>query len=184
MPPTINVEETHGPALKEKDVPRQSKFLITFNTNFKPVTTAQSKGMAASLRHGLKTLFTEEYMRDGLIHINDPNGSWEDIDDINLEYNIELGRGAQGKRIHSHAIVDIRHHTNIKLDLAFLRSRFPALIPDPRIETIYVNVRMLPSDFNAKRYLRKDGYDPLELIPAGAGDADGDLSKALDDLRL
>lgn len=184
MPPTITVEETHGQAITERDVPRQSKYLITLNTNFKPVTTAQSQGMASNLQGALKTLFTEQYMRDGLIHINEPTGSWEDIDSIDVEFNIELGRGPQGKRIHSHAILDIRHHTNIKLDLAFIREKLPTLIPDPRINTIYVNVRVLPSDFNAKRYLRKDGYDPLELIPAGAGQADGDLSKALDDLHL
>jgi hypothetical protein len=83
-------------------------------------------------------------------------GSCSDIESIDAEFNVELGKDPRGKRIHSHIILDVKHNCKVTLDLGHVRSFIPAAMDDVRINSVYVNVRMIATDVDAHNYLRKD----------------------------
>lgn len=173
----LNVTETtgEGAALREEDVTRRSKFLITISTNFRPRTTAQSKGMAQSLRAGIQQLLTREQLLNVLECIE---GGHRDIDKIDAEFNVELGKDVRGSRIHSHIILDVHHHCKLRVNLPFVREWLPRNIDDHRINSVYVNVRMIATDKDAHNYVRKSGVSPDEF------GKEEDLSSAMGGLKL
>lgn len=174
----ITVTDTSGEAatIRQEEVYRRSKFLVTISTNFKPRTNGQSFGMAESLRTGIRQLTAKDQI-PALFEFAD--GSWRDVASVDVQFNVELGRHRNGGRIHSHMIIDVKHQAKLRLDLAYIRHQLPALIPDERIQKIYMDVRLLPSDTAVEHYLRKPGYDPeVEARPhTDNNNADGDLDE-------
>ena len=120
----LNVTDTTGisPLVKEKQVSRRSKFLLTISTNFKPKTTAQSTTIASGLRNSLRQLLLRENIPNLISCLE---GSCSDIESIDAEFNVELGKDPRGKRIHSHVILDVVHNCKVKLDLDFVRDFIP-----------------------------------------------------------
>ena len=181
--PQIEVTETtiDSAAPTRRRVFRQSKFLVTVSTNFKPKTNGQSYGMAEKLRGVIKNEFLSNAGLQNIIVFN--RGSWSDIKSIDAQFNIELGKGKHGGRIHSHIILDVKHQANIRLDNDWMRSEGARLLPDDRVQRLYVHTQVLPTDFDVREYLRKPGYGPD--VGASAGDAnDDDLSAAMSELSV
>lgn len=164
----ISVKDTSGKEEVITQLPsRQSKFLMTVSTNFRPRTTEQSKEVASHLRGAFNSLFERNSMARS-IRFN--SGSLDDIENIDAEFSVELGRQANGKRIHGHAIITINHNANIHLNIPEIKGIMLDNIPDHRVKNLYINVRLLPSDFDARAYIRKMGYNPSQFDDAGADD--------------
>lgn len=182
----FTVTDTSGeaPAVREKNLTKQSNFLITISTNFKPKSTGQSVAIADKLRGALAQVFSQEQLPDCLEF---SAGGVRDIKKVEISYNVELGHDPKGARIHSHATVEISHNAHLRMNLAHLRAIVPALIHDERVKSVYLNVKTLPSNMAARAYLRKEGYNPASFsrgASASAAEGDGDLEAAMAKMAL
>lgn len=173
----VTITDTSGAAatIHPRDAYRRSKFLVTVSTNFRPRTNGQSYGMAGSLRTGIRTLLDANHLPT-IFEFSE--GSWRDVKNVDVQFNVELGQHNNGRRIHSHMIIDVKHQAKLRLNLPWIRATLPDLIPDERVGSIYLDVKLLPSDTAVEHYLRKPGYEPdveRDNNNGASAAADGDL---------
>lgn len=177
-------------AINSVDGKRESRFLITVSTNFRPKTTEESMAMAQQLRTAVRQLLTEENIPRMLdFHEGGPS----DLKKVKAEFNVELGKLANGKRIHSHIYLEFKHNAMIRINIPASKQMLLGWIDDFRVKSLYFNVKMIRS--GVRSYLRKEGYNPGGIdaaasdvgssSSAGAGPAAGDdLSSAFGSMSL
>lgn len=137
---------------------KRSAYIITVSTNYKPLTTHESKQIAEELRSSLKNLFSHDGLED-IIEFEDSTHSYDfNVDRVKIEYSIELGKGEKGGRIHAHAHVKIDHTSKIKLDFAKMREIIQEDFSDERLagKKIYMNVKIASGSKSLRDYIRKD----------------------------
>jgi len=88
------------------------------------------------------------------------------VDSVNIPTGgITVEVGSKTKRIHCHVMIEIKHHSIIKLDHLEIRNHFQKVLPanlKPATGTIYVHVGIVPA---STQYT-------LEYIRKGQGDGD------------
>lgn len=97
---------------------RESKFFLTINPNFRPKTDEESHERSKDFAFVLDRVFSQPafpwlfkfgqfdpaYQQDTLVHIKS----------VDVDCAIELGE--KQKRMHAHAIVDVRHESKVTID--------------------------------------------------------------------
>lgn len=158
---------------------RESRFLITVSTNFRPKTTAESVAMADRLRSAVRRMLTEENI-PAMLDFNE--GCSSDLKKVKAEFNIELGKLANGKRIHSHIYLEFKHNAMIRINIPASKQMLLSWIGDDRVKTLYFNVKMIRS--GVRSYLRKEGYNPGGIDSAASDVKDDPLSSAFSNMSL
>lgn len=125
----------HDPTLK------QSVFLITVSTNKRPKDLSDAHNRAAFLESVLLDVFSEDNLESYLMVLE--GATIDDIDDIDVVISPELGQG-RGGAIHAHVIVDIKHHTKVRMDLDTIRATLQEhLIGVQGIKNIHVDLQVM-----------------------------------------
>lgn len=152
-----------------------SNWLITVNTNYRPKDDTDAEAVATELE-----VAANRFLQLGPIieclerahsqaHVTTPL----EHDIIRIEVptaSIELGTNTRGQRVHLHAYIKVVHRTNLQLNQKDIQQFFrEALVDDPRIKNVYVNVRWVPAtDEITRDYIEKHS---MRIITAQAPSA-------------
>lgn len=144
-------------AIKSKERPKHSGFLITISTNYRPTTTAEAVDMGERLEHALKKMYTHKGYGK-IIKFTDPSHSYGDkyINKIDTKFAVERGTHTMGGRIHSHSIMHVTHASHIRLSIPDIKELVVAAIDHPKVKSVYVNIRMVKDGKNLEEYIKKD----------------------------
>eukprot|EP01132_Coremiostelium_polycephalum_P009341 gene9341-11457_t len=152
---TLTKPEKIKPIVEKK---KYSCFHLTINTQYQPKTDGEASEVGEKLASAMDLLFNNESYSKNLFKIIQPREDGLDrINDVKIEYSIEIGKNPKGGRVHSHSIIDTEHNTKINLDVDYIRSTLPSLMNDSRVSSnFYVNVKAVLSKKNLEEYIRKD----------------------------
>ena len=153
----------HAQIVQPERLTRQSRFLVTINTNLRPRSNEEAARAAEDFKQALeRVLPTAAQTGDLFVFLE---GGPADLVETTIRYNLEVGKERRGGRLHSHALVFVKHHAKIRYDAQFTAHAVAQAMADPAVTKCYVNVALLPTDVAAENYLLKTGYAP------GAGGA-------------
>eukprot|EP01132_Coremiostelium_polycephalum_P009699 gene9699-11907_t len=94
----------------------------------------ETSEVSEKLASAMKLLFNDPSYSKNLFKIIEPREDGLDrIEDVRIEFSIEVGKKAKGGRVHSHSIIDTEHNTKISLDVDYVRSILPSLVNDLRL---------------------------------------------------
>ncbi len=144
-------EEAYAPSENKN---KYSNFLLTINTNYKPEFQSDLAEVAEQLETALYGLFTHENLRK--IVSFPRGGDYSQLHDINVEFSREVGKHAQGGRVHAHAIIKIQHNSYIRLDPKAIQKIMVEQIDDTRVKNVYVNVKAFRGEQYVRDYINKD----------------------------
>ena len=151
----LTVEGVHHKSKQDRS--KHSGWLLNISTNYRPQSTAESYEMGNKLSAALRKLLAHEGLRQILVF--QPEGhhySKKYIEDVKGNFAVELGRGKFGGAIHAHAVLHVKHKSKLKLDFAAIRQFMVREIDDPKVKSIYLNVRMIRDSKNLEEYIKKD----------------------------
>ena len=136
-----------------------STFFVTINTNYRPKTTAESLSMGASLRRVVNEMLnTTEGLR-AVLWDNWPDGTagFDSIEEASTRFSIELGKDPRGRRVHTHAQVDMTHNTKVQFDKTKIKEFVLSRINDDRVKNVFIGVRGARNlDKTRLQYISKD----------------------------
>lgn len=140
-----------------------SNFLVTINSNVRPLTLPQRIGMTQWLRDGLETLFSDFDLLNGRVlkPAGSPNNEghlldYGDILGVRVAYGIE--EAPKTGLVHAHVLIEVCHlarelnawgmrgvHTNREGIRAYFDNNIGLMpvLPQQRPQRTYVNVRLL-----------------------------------------
>ena len=135
--------------------PKNSTFLVTCNTNFKPTTNSESRAAAAELKHAAENVFGSVKNIAPLVKFLDGK-QWSDetIDNVDVLIGVELGTGKRGGRIHAHIKVEIDHYSKIHLNPPMIKEHMNLHMHEYGVRYVNISVRN-NSVFNIENYIRK-----------------------------
>jgi hypothetical protein len=155
--------------LTSKSMPHGAKnhsgFLITINSNVKPIDSAHEQFIADAMREivGGKLFDNNHFLRmiKWLEGKRDPSL----IKHYEAEFAIEVG--SQQKRVHAHVLLNCWHNTRIHLDPVFISDYVTKKLNErliaggyPKLRgKVYVNIRATKSDWKILKYIRKDARE-------------------------
>jgi hypothetical protein len=159
----INIEHSSSEKTEQQKT-KYSNFLITVSTNKKPGSNEESYGLGKKLSEAMKVLCTNDNLQN-IIEFNDASHEFtnEYIKSISAEYAVELGRGKQGGRIHTHCVLKVVHVSSIRLNKSEISDILLETMDDPNIQSLYVNIKIIHTTANAEEYLKKDMKDPATI---------------------
>lgn len=152
----VQGDTAHTTTPKEQRV-KHSGFLITVNTNFRPRSNDESWAMGYRLENAMRSMLTHQGLSK-IITFQGEGHSYSDryVKDVKAQFAVEVGHQAKGTRIHSHTLLHIAHMSHIRLSIPAIKQHVISSINDPRIKSVYVNIRMVRNDRNLEEYLKKD----------------------------
>lgn len=154
--PNIEVERAEGPGpANSKD--RNSNFMITLSTNYRPGDDAEAKALVDRLGDATDRIFRSPDSLERIIKFNIPTHHFDDryIQDINVTHGPEVGKNRKGGRVHNHIILKIKHRSNItiKNSVEEIRREYAR----HGIDVHYVKIDFLRDATEAaRRYAAKD----------------------------
>lgn len=136
---------------------KYSNYLLTINTNIRPVSDEHAQALAAKLRELGQKFFTLNTILD-MVDVYGQGTSHDDISRVEVvSWSIELGTNTRGQRMHLHAFLKFQHSTVIKINPGSVKEWwFDHLKDDTPCKNVYVNIRWLPAtDEMARAYVEK-----------------------------
>lgn len=131
-----------------------SKFLVTVNPNVAVRNVDQANRLANCLKRGISMAIKENLQT--VFKIKPPATDLmnsETIKSIDVKVNGEIG--PKFHRVHSHAMVTVKHFTLLQMDAKALRQYLLHYCKDEEITNLFVSIKYVPvSDF-AEMYLDK-----------------------------
>lgn len=133
-----------------------SRFLVTVNTNYRPVDMADAREVGDKLLAAFRTMLTEEGFRK-IIRIIARNGDFSDIVKIQVpDWAVELGKDPRGQRVHLHAYIKIEHYTIIQLSPKEIKDWIKSRIEDDRVKCLKIDIQFVKANEElVKRYIGK-----------------------------
>lgn len=166
--PDITTTDVTGPDFKinrKKNLFHYSSFHITISSNQKPTTNDQAFALRDSMREALSHLYNDEENVAKLLKFLD-GSNWESnkdkIESIETKFSVERGHDDRGARIHSHAIMHIKHRTKLHIKIAFIRKFMKEHM---NLENVYINVQYVDTARRLEDYVAKEGLDEGVVIP-------------------
>jgi hypothetical protein len=156
---------------------KSSIFLVTVNTNTKPLNKDDETEIGENLRDATTALFDNHRLSQFVKYykknpsydknkekgpnnpriVPDPNGRW-DIDYIHGAYYSDgYETGPKERRVHTHIFVNLEHFSYVQLDPRAIQEAYNEYFRQhyPRIQNVYVNVRGFPSTPSSRTYVTK-----------------------------
>lgn len=131
-----------------------SKFLLTVNSNIAAKNAEQANRIANCLKRGISMAIKTNLQE--VFKIKPPAKdvlNKETIKSIDVQANGEIG--PKYHRVHSHALVTVKHYTLLQMDSAVLRNYLLQYCVNEEIQNLFVSIKFIPvSDF-AELYLNK-----------------------------
>lgn len=131
-----------------------SKFLVTVNSNVAVRNVDQANRIADCLKRGIPRAIKEHATE--VFFVKAPA-----TDEINADTVKSIDVSASGeigpkyKRIHSHALVTVKHYTLLQMNSKALKGLLLDYCKDDEIKNLYVDIKFVPvSDF-AEMYIEK-----------------------------
>ncbi|GAM29387.1 hypothetical protein SAMD00019534_125630 [Acytostelium subglobosum LB1] len=136
---------------------RHSNFLLTVNTQKRPTSDEEAEHYAQRLDTAMDTIFTQSEHLENLFTLTPgkatSDGESPTIHRLDTTFAVEVGKKAQGGRVHSHAVIEVDHNTHIRLNMDYIRQILPPMIG---VDKIYANVRYVKGMGEVKDYIEKD----------------------------
>lgn len=133
-----------------------SKFLVSLNTNIKPMGVDHQIFLERKLRNLIDENFQGPNILANIKILNDPDADTDTkeqlIEKVNVTFSLEIGKKARGGRLHAHVIVDIRHRTKIHINADRLRDMLLIYFGHKG----HVDVKYFPSAEILQDYISKD----------------------------
>ena len=148
MPKKSVVEVPNASSLKAKRKVQTSTWFLTINTNkiANPELTADFK---EALALGFDSV--EKYI--SYIHPDPTRNNLDSIDDIHIEYTVEVA--PKTKSLHMHAVIKVLHKTKIRMRWDAFGKDLQEYLGIP--EKFYVDYRVSSSsDTRLRQYLQKN----------------------------
>jgi hypothetical protein len=150
-----SLEYSIKPLTAESAGKKQSNFLITINPNYIPKDAADAQEWGSKLESVVLDVFSKEDAKDWLKFLD--GGDVGDIESIQGGFGVEIGKRAQGGRLHMHMYIEIVHETKLQINLTYIRSALAEGMSDFGIKSVYVNVRAVRGgEFSIRNYILKD----------------------------
>lgn len=136
----------------------QSNFLVTINTNVKPMSPEHEEELSQDLFNAFESALDMEVFED-FITFRRANEGMDRVEQIEIpDWATEVGEDPQGSRVHLHALIKIRHRTKIHLNREAIKSYILEQLKSKGVKNIYVNIQFLPdNELAVKQYIHKRG---------------------------
>jgi hypothetical protein len=156
------------PSTVQTPIRRESAFLLTINTNYKPTSDKTVAELGNYLSDGVDQMFKgyDDNLKENVAKIIKfvgarSNDKYEDdvIKDVEYEFSVEQGGKAKGGRVHAHVLVKIYHTSVIQIDTEGVRVFITNYLWDNAkkfpIENVHVNVRFIAGIDEVTHYISK-----------------------------
>lgn len=142
-----------------------SNFIITINTNVRPVDDADAQSFGELVRQVGDRFFTLDNILAAMKFKE--SGSTKEISRVEVSsWSVELGTNTRGQRVHIHAYVKVEHTCWMQFDQEAIQRWFNNEFASyQRVKNVFVNIRWVPAtDELVKAYVSK-----------GVGGAEGEV---------
>lgn len=142
---------------------KYSNFLVTINTNYRPVDDADALDKRDRLRAKMRYLLSSAGM-EKIIAFPKGEGNYRDnVTTVQNDFAVEMGE--ERLLIHSHALIRITHNSYIRLDREAIRQIVGQdLIRDGEFRNCHIDIKSVKSHMYLEDYLKKNMGKPFPSV--------------------
>jgi hypothetical protein len=144
-----------APRLTERGEFFYSKFLVTLNSNVRPVDEAHENALRYVMRQLIDENFEGKNILKNIKVLDDKDKEKKKenlIKYVNVTFSMEVGKTRRGGRLHAHIIVDMKHQTKVHIKANRLRDELETYFG----QRGHVDIKYFPSSEILINYISKD----------------------------
>jgi hypothetical protein len=151
----IEIEDITTPSGYNEEIKTyysQWHILVSSNVRTNDLDTANE--IADCLKNGFATAFRTRPAELFIVS----KGAWdsETIDSMKIQMAAEIGEDAKGGRVHIHALVNVTHHGNLKINGQAIQVILREHCQSQFIKNIFVRVKWIPTSRPIEDYIGKN----------------------------
>ena len=154
----VSVVSVREPRKETAPKLKNSSFLVTMNTNYRPKNNEEAKYLCASLTRGVEGAFKSPSMLIPYVKfLNGDQWSERTIKKVNVLIGVEIGNHQKGSRVHAHVKVEIDHYSKIHLNPVIIKEQVNLHLAKDNagIMVHYVNISVRNSNNSIDSYVSK-----------------------------